>query len=99
MSAIPLDIEKARSRETLSEDQSTIEVPAEPQMELKDGLQPTAASEPKQNPELQDPDEYISGFKLILATGVVALASFTMLLDTSIVVTVSPYSLNSCDID
>ncbi|KAF8850711.1 MFS multidrug transporter [Acephala macrosclerotiorum] len=92
MSITPLDMEKARSRETLPEDQSTLEVTqeSEPRLESKDGLQPAAASEPKPTLELQSEDEYISGFKLILATGIVALAAFTMLLDTSIVVTAIP---------
>jgi len=34
-------------------------------------------------------DEYISGIKLLLIVGVVSLSMFTMLLDTSIIVTVS----------
>ncbi len=33
--------------------------------------------------------EYITGIKLALATGIISLATFTMLLDTAIIVTVS----------
>lgn len=96
MSTTPLDIEKARSRETFPEDQSTIEVleESEPQLESKDGLPSTAVSQLKPTPELKSEDEYISGFKLILTTGIVALTSFTMLLDSSIVVTVSQSRFN-----
>lgn len=36
-----------------------------------------------------DKFEYITGIKLALATGVISLATFTMLLDTAIIVTVS----------
>jgi hypothetical protein len=43
--------------------------------------------------------EYITGWKLVAVLGVVSLACFTMLLDTSIVVTVSsinsPYELSN----
>lgn len=75
-------------------DDVSTEAPVEPELRLrsKDGFQPVEKSEPKPIPNNLDADaqpEYISGWKLLLATGIVALASFTMLLDSSIVVTVS----------
>lgn len=85
-------MEKASSKNFPDEDETSIDVQQEPEPRLgeKDGPPPTNASEPKPHPENQDVEiEYITGWKLILATGIVALASFTMLLDTSIVVTVS----------
>lgn len=90
MSRPSQDIEKPESIQTLpNEDEVSVAVEQEPEppIEKKDSLQHVATSRP--SPENDNEPEYVSGLKLILATGIVALASFTMLLDTSIVVTVS----------
>ncbi|KUJ12632.1 MFS multidrug transporter [Mollisia scopiformis] len=94
MSITTQELEK-HSKEIDPEDQTSIEAlqDAEPRLESKDGLQSTIAAEPKTSsaPDNEDADpEYIKGLKLAIVIGVVALASFTMLLDTSIVVTAIP---------
>lgn len=68
-------------------------VTAEPASLREDG--PPPATE-KSEPQVQlseetstENDEYISGIKLFLIVAVVSLSMFTMLLDTSIIVTVS----------
>lgn len=73
------------------EDDTSMDVQADQEaLDSQNGLQAAAKFEPmsvSDNVEVEP--EYMSGFKLLLATGIVALISFTMLLDTSIVVTVS----------
>jgi hypothetical protein len=86
------DTEKECGERKQEGDDTSMEaqIEPEPRLDSKDGLQLIEASklEPVADNTNAEP-EYITGFKLLLATGIVALASFTMLLDTSIVVTVS----------
>lgn len=86
------ETEKEGGEHNQEADDTSMEVQIEPESRLdsKDGLQPIEATklEPVTD-NTNDEPEYISGFKLLLTTGIVALASFTLLLDTSIVVTVS----------
>lgn len=63
----------------------------ESRLKSKDALTLVEAAEPVPESTNDTPDaeiSYITGWKLFLATGIVALASFTLLLDTSIIVTV-----------
>lgn len=93
MSITTQDMEKTSNTKVLSdEDDTSIEIQqkAEPRFDQKDGTLSTDASQTKPLSENQDTEiEYVSGWRLFLATGIVALACFTMLLDTSIIVTVS----------
>lgn len=92
MSITPQYTEKTISTDTFPDEYRTSSETREPEPPLKSNgdLQAAPMAESKSAPEHPDEEaEYISGWKLILTTGIVALASFTMLLDTSIVVTVS----------
>ena len=65
---------------------------AEPLTTLNEPCTGTEKSEPQvqsTDETSTENDEYISGIKLLLIVGVVSLSMFTMLLDTSIIVTVS----------
>jgi hypothetical protein len=85
---------KSDMEKRLSTDNSTTsETPSpEPKQESKPGEENTSiiVSAPAGNAvsEGEPVIEYVTGFRLILATGIVSLATFTMLLDTAIIVTV-----------
>ena len=86
------DTEKEGQDRNRQSGDSSVDVQAEAEstLDTKIGLQPAPKLEPISVPEGNEvPPEYISGFRLFLVTGIVALVSFTMLLDTSIIVTVS----------
>lgn len=99
MSITTENMEKSSNRGTLTgEDEASIEGVEKTQPRLEsNGVPRTDSLEGTPPPENQNTEhEYVTGWKLLLATGIVSLATFTMLLDTSIVVTVS-YSVASND--
>lgn len=86
------DTEKEGNDSNRQSGDTSVDVQAdiESTLETKNGLQPATKLEGVPVPENNEVQpEYISGFRLFLVTGIVALVSFTMLLDTSIIVTVS----------
>lgn len=90
-------MDKSPSREGLTEpDHTSMEgrttVELVPDQDQQDVVGTEVAAEEKGSGEggkSDDAVEYISGWQLVAAAGIVGLACFTMLLDTSIVVTVS----------
>ncbi|TVY83625.1 Efflux pump mlcE [Lachnellula suecica] len=88
-------MEKHESHQSLDREQVSGEDTTEPQVTTKEEPVSTKAESLETSPTPtitndEDEWEYVTGFKLFLAIGVVSLACFIMLLDTSIVSTAIP---------